>query len=68
MESAAPFAALIGLDWSDRKHDLCLVDATTGDRELSIIKHTSFAGTATLIRGVGAWVAYTLNRVKISMI
>jgi len=40
MESAAPFAALIGLDWSDRKHDLCLVDTTSGSRELSVIAHT----------------------------
>lgn len=40
MEPAVLFAALVGLDWSDQKHDLCLVDATTGDRELSIIKHT----------------------------
>lgn len=40
MEQPAPFAALIGLDWSDRKHDLCLVDAETGDHELSVISHT----------------------------
>ena len=26
------FAALIGLDWSDRKHDLCLVDTAAGSR------------------------------------
>ena len=40
MEHATPFAALIGLDWSDQKHDLCLVDTTSGSRELSVIKHT----------------------------
>lgn len=40
MEYALQFAALIGIDWSDKKHDICLVDAATGAQELSIIKHT----------------------------
>lgn len=39
MKRTTPFAALIGLDWSDQKHDLCLVDSTTGDRELSVVLH-----------------------------
>lgn len=34
------FAAYIGLDWSDQKHDLYLVDAATGEPESSVIKHT----------------------------
>lgn len=34
------FAAFIGFDWADKKHDLCLVDAATGKKEFSIIKHT----------------------------
>ena len=34
------FAAYVGLDWSDRKHDVCLVDAETGCQELSVISHT----------------------------
>jgi transposase len=34
------FAALIGIDWSDAKHDICLVDTATGTQELSVIKHT----------------------------
>ncbi len=34
------FAAYIGLDWSDQKHDLCLVDTSTGAQELSVIKQT----------------------------
>ena len=34
------FAAYIGLDWSDQKHDLCLVEAATGAQESSVIKHT----------------------------
>lgn len=34
------FAAYIGIDWSDAKHDVCLVDTATGCQELSIIKQT----------------------------
>jgi len=34
------FAALVGIDWSDKKHDVCLVDLTTGKREQLIINHT----------------------------
>ncbi len=40
MEQPAHFAAFIGLDWSDQKHDLCLVDTATGAQELSVIKQT----------------------------
>jgi transposase len=32
------FAAFVGIDWSDKKHDLCLVEATTGRKEFSVIK------------------------------
>ena len=34
------FAAYIGIDWSDQKHDICLVDTSTGSFELSVIQHT----------------------------
>ena len=34
------FAALIGLDWSDRKHDVCLQCATEHRREASVIEHS----------------------------
>ena len=34
------FAAVIGIDWSDRKHDLCLVAADSGRKELSVLEHT----------------------------
>ncbi len=34
------FAAFVGIDWSDKKHDVCLVDLSTGKREQFIIKHT----------------------------
>ena len=40
MEHSVEFAALIGIDWSDTKHDLCLVDTTTGAQELSVVKQT----------------------------
>ena len=34
------FAALVGVDWSDKKHDACLVDFATRKREPLIINHT----------------------------
>jgi len=34
------FAAFIGIDWSDKKHDVYLVEAATGRKEFSIIKHS----------------------------
>jgi transposase len=40
MEHPTELAALVGIDWSDKKHDVCLVDTATGAQELSIIKQT----------------------------
>ena len=40
MEHPTELAALVGIDWSDKKHDICLVDTQTGAQELFIIKHT----------------------------
>lgn len=40
MEQLTPFAALIGIDWSDAKHDICLVEIATGAQELSEVSHT----------------------------
>ncbi len=34
------YAALIGIDWSDRKHDLCLIDPTSGQRETAVLRHS----------------------------
>jgi transposase len=34
------FAALLGIDWSDRKHDLCLIDSATGRRETAVLPHS----------------------------
>src|SRR5829696_9567609 len=36
----ADYAAHIGIDWSDRKHDICLIDPVTGRREASILRHS----------------------------
>lgn len=33
------FAAWLGIDWADAKHDLCLLDATTGKKEFHTLKH-----------------------------
>jgi transposase len=40
MEHALELVALVGVDWSDTKHDICLVDTVTGTQELAVIKHT----------------------------
>ena len=34
------YAAFIAMDWADDKHDVCLVDATTEQKESSVLKHT----------------------------
>ncbi len=34
------FAALLGIDWSDKKHDLCLIETATGKREASVLPHS----------------------------
>ena len=34
------FAAYVAIDWSDQKHDVCLVDASTGKKECLVLKHT----------------------------
>jgi len=44
----ADYAALIGIDWSDRKHDICLIDPQTGRRESSLLRHAPAA--------IAAWV------------
>jgi hypothetical protein len=31
------YAAYIGIDWSDRKHDIYLYDCTTGEAEEAVI-------------------------------
>ena len=34
------FAVLIGIDWSDTKHDVCLIDSATNKREASLLPHS----------------------------
>ncbi|XQQ06073.1 MAG: hypothetical protein EDM05_61600 [Leptolyngbya sp. IPPAS B-1204] len=34
------FAALIGVDWSDKKHDIALQAADSTAVELSVVAHT----------------------------
>jgi transposase len=35
--SQSGYAAYIGIDWADQKHDICLYDPTTGELEFSVI-------------------------------
>ena len=37
------FAALLGIDWSDRQHDISLIEMATGKREASALAHSSQA-------------------------
>ncbi len=34
------FAVLIGLDWADTKHDICLQIAGSDKREFKVLKHS----------------------------
>jgi transposase len=40
LSSSGDYAAYIGIDWADRKHDICLYDPVTGISEPSVIAHT----------------------------
>lgn len=37
--TALGFAALVGIDWADRKHDICLHVTETEEREFSVLEH-----------------------------
>jgi transposase len=39
-ESQEEFAAFVGLDWADAKHDICLQATGTERREFGIVEHT----------------------------
>jgi hypothetical protein len=39
MQKSVPFAAFIGLDWADKKHDVCLSVPGVDKRERSVIEH-----------------------------
>ena len=34
------YAAYLGIDWADKKHDLCLVDAASGIKTKQVLAHT----------------------------
>jgi len=34
------YAAYLGIDWADKKHDLCLVEATSGKKTKQVLAHT----------------------------
>ena len=34
------YAACLGIDWADKKHDLCLFDAATGKKTKQVLPHT----------------------------
>jgi transposase len=34
------YAAHLGIDWADKKHDLCLVDAASGSKTKQVLPHT----------------------------
>jgi len=62
------FAAYIGIDWSDQKHDCCLIDPATGRKESSILKHSPEAidmwVTALRARFEGRRLALCLEQVR----
>ena len=39
MQKSVPFAAFIGLDWADKKHDVCIFVPGVDKRERSVIEH-----------------------------
>jgi transposase len=62
----ADYAALIGIDWADSKHDTCLIDPATGRREASLLRHSPTAigewATALRVRCGGKPVAVCLEQ------
>ena len=36
---SSEFAAFVGIDWADRKHDVCVQAAGSAKRELSVLPH-----------------------------
>jgi transposase len=62
----AEYAALIGIDWADSKHETCLIDPQTGRREASLLRHSPAAigewATALRVRFGGKLVAVCLEQ------
>ena len=38
--TSEPFAAFVGIDWANAKHDICLQAAGSKALERSVLKHT----------------------------
>ena len=34
------YAACLGIDWADKKHDLCLLDTASGQKTCLVLPHT----------------------------
>jgi transposase len=61
------FAALVGIDWSDRKHDFCLQAAGSPQREFGVLAHSPEAialWAKTLYRRFGGPIAVCLEIAK----
>jgi len=43
------YAAYLGIDWADKKHDLCLVEAASGKKTKLVLPHTPQACWVSLI-------------------
>src|SRR5438034_4263978 len=54
LQSDAEFAALVGIDWADTKHDICLQVATSEEREFAVVPHRADA--------IEAWVGSLRHR------
>jgi hypothetical protein len=50
------FAAFVGLDWADAKHDVCLQAPGSETREFSVLAHTP--------ETIDAWVSTLRTRFK----
>lgn len=35
------YAALVGIDWADQKHDICLLDLSCDKREATLLRHSA---------------------------
>ena len=54
LQSDAEFAAFVGIDWADTKHDICLQVATSEEREFAVVPHRADA--------IEAWVGSLRHR------
>jgi transposase len=60
------YAAYLGIDWADKKHDLCLLDTATGKKTRLVIQHTPAAiaeyFTSLRVRYAGQQIAVGLEQ------